>query len=432
MTAAAPLAPPVPATPAPRGVAAHGAPPFALPAEHFTAGLAWFVAGAVGLAGVAPLLAQGAFTAPRVVAVAHCFTLGWVTTAIFGALYQLFPIALGVPARSVRVGHATFALLQAGTGALVAGFWWWVPALLALGWLVLFAAVWALAWNLLPQRRQAQRGHLIGRYVMLAHLGIGLAMLVAAARVGNLLGWWEVDAMRLLTTHLHLAVLGFATLTVVGVGSRLFTMFLLSHGHAEWPLRWIGPLVAAGLVTFGAGQLGAVPLASGAGALLMAAGVALYLAQAWSYFRHRVRRVLDPGLALAVAAHGFLALALGAGLMLVAAQAPDLRLMAAYGVLGILGWLSLLVAGISQKILPFLTWVYRFSGQVGAPRMPKVADLTVPSWGWASGVLLTVGTLLLAMAIAAGWVGTAQVGAGLFAAGAVVLAAQGVRLGTVR
>lgn len=415
-----------------RGIAVHGAPPFVLPGEHFAVGLVWFVVGAAGLVLVAPLLAQGAFTAPRVVAVAHCFTLGWLTTSIVGALYQIFPIALGVPSRSVRVGHVTFALLQAGIVALVAGFWWWLPGLLALGWLALVAAVGALAWNLLPQLRRAQRGHLIGRYVALAHLGLGLAMLVAAARVGNLLGWWEVDAVRLLATHVHLAVLGFATLTVVGVGSRLLTMFLLSHGHVEWPLRLIGPLVGVGLVAFGVGELGSVPVASAAGATLMASGIALYLFQAWSYVRHRVRRVLDPGLALAAAAHGFLLLALGAGVALAAASTPDLRLAAAYGVVGCLGWLSLFVAGVSQKILPFLTWVYRFSGQVGAPGLPKVADLTAPSWGWASGALLTVGTLLLAAAVAAGWVGMARTGAGILAAGAVVLAAQGVRLVTVR
>jgi hypothetical protein len=432
VTAAAPAAPPRPATAGPRGIAAHGAPPFALPAEHFAAGLAWFALGAAGLVVVAPLLAQGAFTTPRVTAVAHCFTLGWITTSICGALYQLFPIALGVPARSVRVGHASFLFLQAGTAALVAGFWWWLPALLAAGWVALCAAVGGLAWNLLPQRRRATRGQRIGRYVALAHVGLGLALLVAAARVGNLLGWWEVDGQRLLVVHVHLAVLGFATLTVVGVGNRLGTMFLLSHGHAEWPLRWIGPVVGAGLLAFGVGQLAAVPDARGAGALLLAAGTALYLYQAWSYFRHRVRRVLDPGLTLAVAAHGFLALALGTGLVLAAAPAPDVRLMAAYGILGVLGWLALLVAGISQKILPFLTWLYRFSGQVGAPGTPTIADLTVTSWGWASVALLVGGTLLLAAAVAAGRTGAARAGAALVAAGAMVLAAQGARLAVAR
>lgn len=429
--AAPPLARPVAAGPG-AGTVADGAPPFLLPAEHFAAALAWFVAGAAGLVGVAPLLAQGAYEAPRVVAVAHCFTLGWFTTAIFGALYQLFPVALGIPARSVRVGHVTFGLLQAGTAALVAGFWWWTPALLAAGWLVLVAAVGGLAWNLLPQRRRAPRGRLIGLYISAAHLGLGLAMLVAAARVGTLLGWWQVDVTRILATHVHLAALGFATLTVVGVGSRLLPMFLLSHGHEEWPLRWIGPLIGAGLAAFGAGEIGGVRAAALVGAGLMAAGVALYLRQAWAYFRHRVRRVLDPGLALAAAAHGFLALALVAGGWLAISAEANPRLAAAYGVLGLIGWLSLLVAGVLQKILPFLTWLHRFGARVGERGLRRVADLSVPSWGWASLGLLGVGTLVLAIAVGAGGESAARFGAALVASGAAVLAAQGVRLGAVR
>ena len=414
------------------GVGAEGAPPFALPGEHFAAGMVWLLLGSAGLVAVAPLLALGGFTAPRVVAVVHCFTLGWLTTSIFGALYQLFPVALGVPARSVRRGHVTFWLLQAGVLALVAGFWWWSPPLLGLGWVLLVGAVWGLASNLLPQRRRAPRGRLMGWYVAGAHLGIGLAMLVAAARIGNLLGWWEVDALRLLATHVHLAALGFGTLTVVGVGSRLLPMFLLSHGHAEWPLRWIGPLVGAGLVAFGVGELAGVPAAAAAGALLMAAGVALYLYQAWEYFRRRVRRVLDPGLALAAVAHGFLGLALVLGLALALRGVAEPRLVGAYGVAAILGWLALLVAGIYHKILPFLTWLHRFGTRVGEEGLPRVAELTVRSWGWASVALLGGGTLLLAASVALGLPHAARAAAVLVATGAAVMGAQGVRLVSLR
>ena len=430
--AALPLPPRAGAAAPGTGLATDGAPPFLLPGEHFAAALAWYAVGAAGLIVVAPLLAAGGFAAPHVVAVAHCFTLGWITTSIFGALYQLFPVVLGVPARSVRVGHLTFAALQAGNVAMVAGFWWFRPGLLAAGWVLLCGAVGGLAWNLLPQRRRASRGRLIGLYVSGAHLGLGLAMLVAAARVGNLLGWWNVDALHLLAAHVHLAALGFATLTAVGVGGRLLPMFLLSHGHPEWPLRWIGPLAGAGLVVFGAGELGAGPVLTLCGAALMAASMAFYLYQAWEYLRHRARRRLDPGLALAAASHGFLLLALAAGVALAVARGLPPRLVAVYGVLGILGWLSLFIAGIYQKILPFLTWLHRFGPRVGEEGLPKVADLSIPAWGWTSLALLGAGTLLLVAGVGAGGAGAARIGALVFAGGAAFLVAQGVRLRTVR
>ncbi|MGD8319629.1 MAG: hypothetical protein PVJ02_04230 [Gemmatimonadota bacterium] len=51
---------------------------------------------------VAPDLAGGPFLSPRVVAVTHLFTLGWITTSIMGALYQPLPVALGESVRWPR------------------------------------------------------------------------------------------------------------------------------------------------------------------------------------------------------------------------------------------------------------------------------------------------------------------------------------------
>ena len=42
-------------------------------------------------------LAAGNFLSQRLAGVTHLFTLGWLTTTIYGALYQLLPVALGAP-----------------------------------------------------------------------------------------------------------------------------------------------------------------------------------------------------------------------------------------------------------------------------------------------------------------------------------------------
>src|SRR5688572_26779770 len=86
--------------PLPGGLGSANAPPFRLPGEHFAAALTFWGVGALGLIRVAPDLAQGLFPLPRVIAVTHLFTLGWITTSILGALYQFLPVALRVPIRS--------------------------------------------------------------------------------------------------------------------------------------------------------------------------------------------------------------------------------------------------------------------------------------------------------------------------------------------
>lgn len=403
-------------------------PPFALPGEHFAAALVWLVLGAAGLVAVAPALAQGGFLLPHVIAVTHCFTLGWITTSIFGALYQLFPVTLGVPARSVRLGHATFWVLEAGIVALVAGTWWWRPALLAAGWLTLFLAVGGLAWNVLPQRRRAPRGRVIGLYVSAGHVAFGLAMAVVGARIGAELGWWRVERLGYLAAHAHLAVVGFATLTGVGVGSRLLPMFLLSHGHTEWPLGRIGPLIAAGLAAFAVGELFHVGALVFVGGVAMAAGIALYLRLVAGYFTHRARRALDPGLAHVAVAFGYLAVATGWGLAVLVTPGFHPRLMVGYAIVGIVGWVSLLIVGIYQKIVPFLTWLHRFSARVGQPGVPRIAELTSPAVGWITLGLLATGVALLAAGVAAGAGAVARAGAFGFATGTALLVGQHARL----
>ncbi|MBI4503467.1 MAG: hypothetical protein HY700_20195 [Gemmatimonadetes bacterium] len=412
--------------------AADGTPPFPLPGEHFAAALLWLALGAAGLVVVAPSLAEGDFLSPRVIAVTHCFTLGWITTSIFGALYQIFPVALGVPARSVRMGHATFWVLQAGVAAVVAGSWWRLPLGIAVGWVLLFLAVGGLSWNLLPQRRRATRGRTLGLYASAGHMALGLAMFVVAARIGAALGWWPLDRLGFLVAHAHLAVAGFATLTAVGVGSRMLPMFLLSHGHQEWPLRWIGPATGAGLTVFSAGKLLRLPALADVGGIILALGMGLYLYLAAGYFRHRTRRPLDPGMAIVAAAFGYLALAVLLGLILLALPGFRPTLIAAYGLAGILGWVSLLIVGIYHKIVPFLTWMHRFGTRIGEPGIPRVADLTSIPAAWVTASLYAGGVALLVLGALTGRTFTAVAGALGFACGTLVLLGQNLYLAVRR
>lgn len=432
---AATAVPPSRPSAAPLPIAAGGAepPPFRLPGEHFAAALLWLGAGAAGLVLVAPDLARGDLFAPRVLATTHAFTLGVITTSIFGALYQLFPVTMGVGVRSVRAGHATFWTLQLGIVLLVAGFWLGRGWLEGAGWLALAVALGGLTSNLVSRRRRATQGQLIGRYIAGAHAALGTAMFIALARIGETLGWWHVDRLSIIASHYHLAALGFASLTVVGVGSRMLPMFLVSHGHPEWPLRWIGPFGGTGMALFATGQLGHVRPLTWAGALLMAAGVLLHLYLVRGYFRTRTRRRLDPGLAHMAAAFCWLALATACGLALLASPGGfNPREWAAYGLAGLLGWLVLMIVGVYYRILPFLTWLHLFGPRMGEPDLPTVADLTRPAWGWVSLGCLVSGLALLAPSVALGAGTAARVGALAFACGVGLVLAQAARVLALR
>jgi len=413
----------------PRGLPVRSAPahppPFALPAAHFLAALVWLVVGASGLIVVAPVLARGGFLDPRVLAVVHSFTLGVITTTIFGALYQMLPPLLGVSVRSVRAAALGLGFLAAGTLVLVTGLWHARASWQGAGWALVAGAIGCASWTLLPQRRRAPQGRMTGLYISAGHSALGLAFLLAGARIGEGLGWWHVERLGALAAHFHLAALGFATLTAVGVSSRIVPMFLSTDRAPQWPLRWIGPLAGIGLLAFSIGQLAGSRPATLAGAALLAVAMAGYLALVATWFRYRTRP-LDPALGFIATAFVGLGATVAVGLAVLQTNGgPLARGLAAYAVMAVLGWLVLLILGVYYRVIPFLVWL-NLGGASAAGRDP--VGLMPRRAAWASLVIVAGGVWLTSAAIWAGSAGAAQVAAGVFAVGVLGVVGQYVRL----
>ncbi len=400
-------------------------PPPALPGEHFAAAFAAFVLGGLGLVWAAPDLGRGAFLAFRVIGVAHLFTLGWITTTIMGVLYQFLPVALGVAIRSQRLAHATFAvffpgvlLFASGTALARHGLMHAGVGLVALG-VLAFVANLGLTLARAKERGLTWWGLAVGATNLVAVLAVGAAL---AANLAT--GWLGAGRLAATAAHAHLAVLGWVMPVVVGVGHRLLPMFLLAHESDERPaaaaLVLLGggaPLLAAGL---GSGR---GPLAA-AGFVLTLAGVLAFALQVWLYLRHRRKPTLDVGMRIAVTGAAGLTAASLLAPAVFALGARASGLVTAYGVIGLLGGVSLFVVGHYYKIVPFLTWYHRFASLVGTRPVPRVADLVAPRPASIALGLLVGG----ALAIAAGALGlgprAARAGAFLFAAGAGVVAAH--------
>lgn len=416
--------PTAPAAPPSPGLVSRSAPPLRLPAEHFAAALAFWVAGAAGLVWVAPELAVGSFAAPRVVAVAHLFTLGWITTTIMGALYQFLPVALQVPIRSERVAHLSLALHAPGLALFVAGMLLAAhPAMLAGaalfgGGLLLFAA------NLAATLRRAPERNLTWWALVGAIVSLVSTVVLGASLAGNL-RWGYLGAGRLIAlgVHMHVAVAGWVLLVMVGVAHRLLPMFLLSHGASERPGKLAVALLSAGVATLLVGHHSLTPVVVGVIAALLVGGVASFLVQAALFFGRRRKPALDPGLRLVAAGLGFLGLAVALAPFFLRAGAGGPRIATAYG-LALLSALALFVAGHYYKIVPFLVWFHRYGPLVGKRAVPRVADLYDARVANAAAALLAAGALGLIVVALGGPPAAARPAAALFLAGASLVAAQ--------
>lgn len=419
-----------PARPAPPafvpGMAMQNAPPLLLPAEHFVAALAFFVAGALGLVRVAPELAAGLFPLSRVAAVAHCFTLGWITTSILGALYQFLPVALGVPVRSRRLAHATFVLFVPGLALFIGGLAGGRPALLVPGAALFGTALLLFTGNLAATLRRATERGLTWWALAGAATCLVATVLLGAALAGNL-RWGYLGAARFTTmaVHIHVAVFGWVLLVVIGVANRLLPMFLLSHGVSERAGRVGAALVAAGvLVLIVLSHAVRGPLLWLVPGALLLAGAAAFLVQARGFYRHRRKPRLDPGMRLAGVALGFLALGLVLAPVALAGGLAVPRLAVAYVAALVVGGFSLFVAALYYKIIPFLVWFHRYGPLAGKRPLPTVAQLFDARWATGATALLAAGAAVLVGAVLAGSGPAARIAAALFAAGALAEAGQ--------
>lgn len=409
------------------GLAARQAPPFALPGEHFAAALVFLALGAGGLVLVAPDLALGAFPAGRVVGVTHLFTLGWITTSIMGALYQFLPVALGDPVPSVRLAHATFALYVPGLFVFVLGFMGGESGTMLVGAAIFGTALVLFIGQLATALSRAEDRDVTWWALTCADFFLAVTLLLGLALAANL-RWGYLGALRFsaVGVHLHVAIGGWVLLVMVGVAHRLLPMFLLSHGAGE---AWAKASVA--LLASGAGVLSALhhappPISRWLPAALMGAGLLCFLIQARSFYRHRNRPALDPGMRLAAMGLGLLGVsAVLAGPVLLGAATP--RVATAYVAALLLG-ISLFVAAHYYKIVPFLVWYHRFGPLAGRQPVPKVAELYSSRVATVATSLLAVGATALVGTVALGLDMVARAAAGIFAAGVAVELTQMVRL----
>lgn len=433
MTAAVPGAfAPSPAAAGPAvGAAAAKAPPAHLPGIHFAAALAFFVAGTAGLVVLSPVVAAGQVLSPRIAALTHLFTLGWITTSIMGALYQFLPVALDEPIRSVRIAYITFAAYVPGLAVFAAGVGAVRHVPMLAGAALLATGVLLFAGNLAVTLRRAVRRDVTWWALALATVHLVFTLVLGLALAGNLRwGWLGGGRLAAIGVHLHVALAGWVLLVMIGVAHRLLPMFLLSHGAGDRFAR-----AAVALIATGAGVLAllhhAPPLISRwIPAAFIALGLLAFLLQARAYFAHRHRPALDPGMRLAAGALALLALALAASWPVVSGIA-SIRFAAAYVAAAILG-ISLFVAAHYYRIVPFLVWYHRFGPLAGRRPVPRVHDLYSARLASIATSALIVGALVTVVSIATGAAASARIAAAVLATGAAVQTWQMIRLWRTR
>lgn len=402
-----------------------------LAGEHFIAAACFLLAGAIGLVWIAPELAIGAYPSPHVAGITHLFTLGWLTTTIFGAFYQLLPVALGAPIRSARLGHTSFATFVPGVALFAAGVGASSTPLHHAGIALVTIGIVTAVVNIGRSLAGARIRDITWTAVIIALVALSSTLVLGVVLLHNLhTGFLAAARVRVLATHLHVALVGWALVTIVGMAHRLLPMFLLAHGvDTRWTPRALALLVS-GVVVLALGIDAQLTAVTWLGVALLEGGVVAFLIQARLFFRARIRPRIDAGMRFVATALCFLAIAAALGAFVPALGLAHPRLATAYVLVGLLGGIVLFVVGHFYKIVPFLVWIARFRGRMGKGHVPAVADLYSSRVALVQLVAMSAGVVALAAGALHGETHCVRAGASLFLAGVLLFAVQGVRLAT--
>lgn len=364
------------------------------------------VAGAMLIAGGDALLLSR--WAPATLALVHALTLGVLGNAMIGSLLQFLPAAAGVPtAGGPKRAGLLHGLLNAGTAALLPGFWLGAPMLLTAAAVLLAAAFALLAAMTLPGLlRAAPRGlPVIGIAIAIA-CGAIAATLGARMALG-LAGHTSLGLPLLPWADVHAAwgVFGWALLLLACVSQTVMPMFQGTNATR--------PALHAGGLAFAVGGL-LLGSAMGHAVLrwTLVLGVAGFAGEAlW-----RQARRPRPGNAGLVRAWRDGLLVLVASALLLAADAPAVVI----GTLVVAVALPLLVVAMQLEIVAFLGWIGLRRGVARGNRIPGVEHL-LPARSKAR-VLAAFRIAAVVLAAAALWPHPALAhGAGVALAGAYVV-----------
>lgn len=399
-----------------------------LPGRYLATGLVGFLLFVLSVPLLAPELVR-TNDDPKVFALTHLAVLGWITMTIFGALYQLFPVALQGTVRSPRLGRWNYWVLASGISGFVPSFYFaWTPGVALFGSLTV-GGVLHFATQMLRSYPSIREWHPMAFYVLAA-----LAWLVATVGFGFVyaLNWqfrWFDVTDPMLAAHVHLGLAGWLALTLMGVSYKLTELFALAHTRERrltftnlglWNLGLLG-LVLSLLFAPGTRLVFAF-------AALLALSALLHVVDLGLLLRARRRRRLTVEQWHTFASLGSLLIAAGLGVALAAGQVPGRNWVVAYGYAALAGWFGFAIVGKSYKILPFLSWLHRFSGAAGQQPVPLLRELVEERLAWTSFVLLLTGFAGALAGLLSARSALVQAGGLVYAGGAVAFAANAARL----
>lgn len=321
----------------------------------------------------------GHYFNPHALAITHAMALGWGTMITLGASHQLFPVLIEGKLHSNLLAHLSFFFAAIGIPLLIFAFYKFDFGIVAhAGSILINLAIISYFANLCLSMLHSKK-----RNVHAVFAFTSVLWLFSTTALGYLLIYGFTTpkiltegSIHYLSLHAHIGIVGWFLLMIIGVGSRLIPMFLISKYENRKLLWWVYALINAGLILFICiFLLSLQPGLYFIPVIFITTGVALFGYYVYQSYLKRIRKKVDEQVKISLLSVAFIAIPILILLAIITSftAVSKQQFVQLYGFTIFFGWITAIIIGMTFKTLPFIVWnkVYHKSAGLGKTPNPK-------------------------------------------------------------
>jgi hypothetical protein len=370
---------------------------------YLYAGISFFVATLL-LIFSTPAFLQHYFH-PHTLAITHVMALGWGTMMILGASHQLVPVLIEGKLYSDALAYLSFAFAAVGIPLLVIGFYqfdfgW--PA--QTGAIFINAAIIFYLINIGVSMAKSKHENVHAVFVFTGTLWLTITTIVGLFLIYNFTrNILSKDSLSYLPLHAHLGIVGWFLLIVIGVGSRLIPLFLISKYHNDKLLWWIYGLINFALISFiifflyfKISSLYFLPL------IAITAAIFMFAYYCYHAYYERIRKKVDYQVKISLLSVLMMLLPLFFLFIIILwllLSSSSYSLVLTYGFCIFFGWITAIIFGMTFKTLPFIVWNKVYHDKAGLGKTPNPKELFSDKVFLGMGIFYLAGFVLFAAGI---------------------------------
>ena len=336
-------------------------------------------------ASVILVFSSGAFTQhyfhPHTLTITHAMALGWGTMMILGASHQLVPVLIEGKLYSNILAYASFFAAAIGIPLLLYGFYNFDFTFYAkTGAILINLAIIFYLMNLAVSMAMSNKENVHAIFVFTAALWLLITTLLGLLLLYNFTAnILTNDSLYYLPVHAHIGIIGWFLLMVMGVGSRLIPLFLISKYHDEKLLWGIFTLINLALIFFIFNFLFSVsPFINFISVLFISIAIGMFVYYCRKSYKLRLRKKVDNQLKISLLSIAMMAIPVILSVAIIILSfyfVENNRVVLAYGFCIFFGWITAIIFGMTFKTLPFILWNKTYHHKSALQKTPNPKDL---------------------------------------------------------